>query len=131
MSKFVIRLATLTILSSGVMATAPTMAVFAAGGGEDTMRSVSSPPAPQSTPATRSTTPATGSTHRSKKANKQSFLSDPAFIRGYRTAYETIYDRKDYASAIDQLKALGHASPRAIWRAPSRVWWPRLRPSTM
>ena len=115
MSKFVIRLATLTILSSGVMATAPTMAVFAAGGGEDTMRSVSSPPAPQSTPATRSTTPATSSTtpatsptHRTKKANKQSFLDDPDFIRGYRTAYKTIYDHNDYASAIDQLKALGH-----------------------
>ena len=70
------------------------------------MRSVASPPAP--TPATRSTTPATGSTHRTKKANKQSFLSDPAFIRGYRAAYETIYERNDYASAIDQLKALGH-----------------------
>ena len=115
MSKFVIRLATLTVLSGGIIATAPTMAVFAAGGGEDTMRSVSSPPAPQSTPATRSTTPATGSTtpattptHRTKKANKQSFLDDPDFIRGYRTAYKTIYDHNNYASAIDQLKALGH-----------------------
>ena len=65
------------------------------------MRPGSTPPAPQ--PA-----PATGSTHRTKKANKQSFLGDPAFIRGYRTAYETIYERNDYASAIDQLKALGH-----------------------
>ena len=108
MSKFVIRLATLTVLSVGVVATAPTIPVFAAGGGggggpssEDTMRPGSRPPAPQSTPATRST-------HRTKKAHKQSFLSDPAFIRGYRTAYETIYERNDYASAIDQLKALGH-----------------------
>ena len=65
------------------------------------MRPGSRPPPPQSAPGSRST-------HRSKKADKQSFLSDPAFIRGYRTAYETIYDRKDFASAIDQLKALGH-----------------------
>ena len=30
------------------------------------------------------------------------------FLAGYRTAYTTIYDRNDYASAIEQLKALGH-----------------------
>ena len=110
MSRFAIRVATLTVLSVGIIATAPTIPVFAAGGGggggggpldEDIMRPGSKPPAPQSAPAPRST-------HRTKKANKQSFLNDPAFIRGYRTAYETIYDRNDYASAIDQLKALGH-----------------------
>jgi hypothetical protein len=65
------------------------------------MRPGSRPPPPQSAPGTRST-------HRSKKADKQSFLSEPAFIRGYRAAYETIYERNDYASAIDQLKTLGH-----------------------
>ena len=43
-----------------------------------------------------------------KKAAKQSFLDDPAFVQGYRAAYATIYDRHDYAAAIDQLKALGH-----------------------
>ena len=108
MSKFAIRLATLTVLSGGIIATAPTIPVFAAGGGggggppsEDTMRPGPRPSPPQSAPGSRST-------HRSKKTNKQSFLSDPAFIRGYRTAYETIYDRNDYASAIGQLKALGH-----------------------
>ena len=108
MSKFAIRLATLTVLSGGIIATAPTIPVFAAGGGggggppsEDTMRPGPRPPPPQSAPGSRST-------HRSKKADKQSFLSEPAFIRGYRAAYETIYERNDYASAIDQLKALGH-----------------------
>ena len=35
-------------------------------------------------------------------------LEDPAFAQGYRAAYATIYDRHDYAGAIDQLKALGH-----------------------
>ena len=55
-------------------------------------------------PATRSS----HSSHRTKKAAKQSFLSDPAFVQGYQAAYSTIYDRNDYASAIDQLRALGH-----------------------
>ena len=108
MSKFVIKLATLTVLSVGIIATALTLPVFAAGGGggggggpggEDIMNP--KPPASQSAPSTRST-------HRSKKANKQSFLSDPAFIQGYRTAYATIYDHNDYAAAIEQLRALGH-----------------------
>ena len=31
-----------------------------------------------------------------------------AFADGYRAAYATIYDRHDYAAAIEQLKALGH-----------------------
>jgi hypothetical protein len=40
-----------------------------------------------------------------KKANKQSSVDEPAFIQGYRAAYATIYDRNDYAAAIEQLKA--------------------------
>ena len=43
-----------------------------------------------------------------KKANKQSSIDDSAFGQGYRAAYATIYDRNDYAAAIEQLKALGH-----------------------
>jgi tetratricopeptide (TPR) repeat protein len=43
-----------------------------------------------------------------RKPIKHSFLDDPSFKQGYRAAYDTIYDRHDYASAIDQLKALGH-----------------------
>ena len=42
-----------------------------------------------------------------KKGDKSSSIDDPKFIEGYRTAYTTIYDRNDYASAIGQLKALG------------------------
>jgi tetratricopeptide (TPR) repeat protein len=44
------------------------------------------------------------STKKSKK--KSSAVSDPKFLAAYRTAYTTIYDRHDYTSAIDQLKAL-------------------------
>jgi tetratricopeptide (TPR) repeat protein len=42
-----------------------------------------------------------------KKKKKSSSVSDPSFLAAYRTAYTTIYDRHDYPSAIDQLKALG------------------------
>ena len=114
MTRLAIRLVTLTFFSAGItatlVATGPMIPAFAAGGGggggggggsnDDIMRpsGASQPPSP----------PATRSTHRTKRANKQSFLSDPAFTEGYRAAYSTIYDRNDYASAIDQLRALGH-----------------------
>jgi hypothetical protein len=44
---------------------------------------------------------------KARKA-KQSLFDDPAFAHGYRAAYSAIYDRTDYAAAIEQLKALGH-----------------------
>jgi tetratricopeptide (TPR) repeat protein len=36
------------------------------------------------------------------------------FADGYRAAYTTIYDRHDYAGAIDQLKTLGHDDAAAV-----------------
>jgi len=51
--------------------------------------------------------PASDSGKEKKKGDKSSSIDDPKFIEGYRTAYTTIYDRNDYASAIGQLKALG------------------------
>ena len=50
----------------------------------------------------------TKATHKVKKTTKQSAFEDPAFAKGYREAYATIYDRNDYAAAIEQLRALGH-----------------------
>ncbi|WP_165405891.1 tetratricopeptide repeat protein [Bradyrhizobium genosp. SA-3] len=47
-------------------------------------------------------------TQKGKKPNNQSSIGDPAFAAGYRVAYDTIYERNDYAVAIEQLKALGH-----------------------
>jgi len=44
---------------------------------------------------------------KGKKDDKNSSIDSPKFLAGYRTAYNTIYDKHDYASAIDQLKALG------------------------
>ncbi len=42
-----------------------------------------------------------------KKDEKKSSIDSPAFLQGYRAAYATIYERGEYAAAIDQLKALG------------------------
>jgi tetratricopeptide (TPR) repeat protein len=42
-----------------------------------------------------------------KKDDKSSSIDSPKFLVGYRTAYDTIYDKHDYAAAIDLLKALG------------------------
>jgi tetratricopeptide (TPR) repeat protein len=108
MARLATRLVMLALFSAGVIATVPAIPAFAAGGGggggggggnpaDDVMR----PPATSPPPGARST-------HRSKKAQRQSFLSDPAFVEEYRSAYSTIYDRSDYTSAIAQLRALGH-----------------------
>ena len=92
MSKFAIRLLTLAMYAIAVVAIPLVTPAKAAGGGSD--------PSP----------PAEGNKEvkKKKKSGKVSFIDDPSFIEGYRTAYATIYDRNDYASAIEQLKALGH-----------------------
>ena len=52
---------------------------------------------------------------KKKKSSEASQTKDyAAFADGYRTAYATIYDRHDYAAAIDQLKALGHDDTAAV-----------------
>jgi tetratricopeptide (TPR) repeat protein len=103
-----IRFVTLAMFLAALVAAPPVIPALAAGGGgggggppgEDIMRP-SLPPA-QGSKATRTTHGA------KKKPNKQSLFDDPAFAKGYREAYSTIYDRNDYAAAIEQLKALGH-----------------------
>ena len=52
--------------------------------------------------------PGTKATQKGKKPGNQSSIGDPAFAAGYRGAYDTIYERNDYAAAIAQLKSLGH-----------------------
>ena len=60
--------------------------------------------------------PASGSAPRveEKEGRKTSYMETPAFTKGYRAAYTTIYDRNDYAAAINQLKALGHDNTAAV-----------------
>ncbi|MHC4040083.1 tetratricopeptide repeat protein [Bradyrhizobium sp. 23AC] len=52
--------------------------------------------------------PGAKATQKGKKPNNQSSIGDPAFAAGYRVAYDTIYERNDYAAAIAQLTSLGH-----------------------
>jgi hypothetical protein len=115
MTGFAIRLVTLTFFSAGiaatVVATGPMIPAFAAGGGGGGGGGGGNPAddvMPRSPPPQTHSPPAIRSGHRGKKAARQSFLSDPAFIQGYSTAFNTIYDRHDYSTAIDQLRALGH-----------------------
>src|SRR6201984_3203864 len=88
MIKFAIRLLTLAMFTTATAAVPMINAAKAAGG---------EAPSP-STDSTKDT---------KKKHGKSSSIDDPKFIEGYRSAYATIYDRHDYAGAIDQLKALG------------------------
>ncbi len=104
MIRVVTSLVTLAIFSMVLIAAPPVIPAFAAGGGGggggDPMSS-SSPPPPSNTKST--------TTHKAKKkSSKQSSIDDSVFAQGYRAAYATIYDRNDYAAAIEQLKALGH-----------------------
>jgi tetratricopeptide (TPR) repeat protein len=89
MTKFAIRFLTLAMYATA-MVVAPMVNTAKAAGGE-------------------SPSPATDSSKdkKKKKHDKTSSIDDPKFVEGYRAAYATIYDRNDYASAIDQLKALG------------------------
>ena len=93
MSKFAIRLLTLAMLSMAVVA-APVLAYAAPE---------SDPPPPSSDSKARRRKPATSTAS-----------SYAAFAEGYRAAYATIYDRHDYASAIEQLKALGRDDSAAV-----------------
>jgi tetratricopeptide (TPR) repeat protein len=89
MNKFAIRLLTLTLFSAALVAV-PLLTPAHAAGGEN--------PAP----------PASDSSKEKKKGDKSSGIDEDRFIQGYRTAYAAIYDRNEYTSAIEQLKALGH-----------------------
>jgi tetratricopeptide (TPR) repeat protein len=51
---------------------------------------------------------------KKKKSSENMTRSYAAFADAYRAAYATIYDRHDYASAIQQLKALGHDDSAAV-----------------
>ena len=86
MSRFAIRLTMLAMVSMALIAVPLLTSAHAAGD-----ESPSPPP----------------SGSKKEKKDKSSSIDDPRFIQGYRAAYATIYDRTDYASAIEQLKALG------------------------
>jgi tetratricopeptide (TPR) repeat protein len=92
MRKSALRL--LSVAVTAIFIGAPALSALAAGGGDPP-----SPPPPSSDTSTKNT---------KKKGKKTSSIEEQRFATGYRAAYATIYDRQDYASAIEQLKALGH-----------------------
>ena len=94
MNGFAIRLSTLAIVSLALLV-APGFARTCAAGGD--------PPA-SDTPVTKG---------KKKTSENGSGVGDP-FARGYRAAYATVYDRKDYAAAIQQLRALGRDDMAAV-----------------
>jgi tetratricopeptide (TPR) repeat protein len=105
MTKSVIRLVTLAGFSMALIVAPPVVPALADGSVPDPF---SSPPSSSSS-SSSSAPKATQTTHKTKKkANKQSSIENPALVQGYREAYATIYDRHDYAAAVEQLKALGH-----------------------
>ena len=90
MNKSAIRLLTLAMYAMALIAV-PLTTAYAAGGDNP------SPPASDTKDTKK----------EKKKKDKSSSIDDPKFLEGYRAAYATIYDRNDYNSAIEQLKALG------------------------
>jgi len=88
MKKFAIRLLALTTYVMALIAV-PLLTTAYASGDE------------------KPTPPASDTKKEKKKHDKSSSIDDPKFLEGYHKAYATIYDRNDYGSAIEQLKALG------------------------
>ena len=93
MSKFAIRLLTLAVLSLTLAAAPVVTTVYAAPD--------SDPPPPDKS-------------KKKKSSEARPGIEQTAFASGYRAAYATIYERNDYASAIGQLKALGHDDSAAV-----------------
>jgi tetratricopeptide (TPR) repeat protein len=91
MNKSAIRLLTLAMYAMALIAV-PLTTAYAAGGDNP------SPPASDTKKENKK---------EKKKKDKSSSIDDQRFLEGYRAAYATIYDRNDYTSAIEQLKALG------------------------
>ena len=112
MTNLMIRIVTLTTCSIALIAAFSFTPVVAAGGGGGggggdpgadprDQRSTWPQQQPSGTKGTHTNVP------KAKKA-KQSLFDDPTFAKGYREAYATIYDRNEYAAAIERLRALGH-----------------------
>ena len=80
----------LSLMVTAIFLSAPALSAFAAGGGDP------SPP------------PSSSDSSKKKKGKKTSAIEEQRFVAGYRAAYAAIYDGHDFASAIEQLKALGH-----------------------
>ena len=97
MNKLGIRLLTLAVLSL-TLAAAPVVSVVYAAPDND-------PPPPPDKKKKKS---------EARPGIEQTAFAQNVFANGYRAAYAAIYDRHDYASAIEQLKALGRDDSAAV-----------------
>jgi tetratricopeptide (TPR) repeat protein len=95
MTKFAIRLLTLAMLTLTLTAAPVVNVVYAAPD--------SSPPPPPD-----------NSKKKKRSSEVRPSTQETAFATGYRAAYAAIYVRHDYASAIEQLKALGRDDSAAV-----------------
>lgn len=95
MTGFARKTLTLALLVSAAMMAQSSNRSFAAGTDTPT------PPPPSETKAP----PASGT--KSAPADKKSSIEGPAFLKGYRAAYASIYERGEYKLAITQLESLG------------------------
>src|SRR3954451_15303213 len=95
MRRFAVRLLTLAIFSMALVAAPIVTNVYAAPDND-------APP------------PSSSKSKKKKTGEASPGIEDAAFAKRYRAAYATIYDRNDYASAIQQLKALGHDNSAAV-----------------
>jgi tetratricopeptide (TPR) repeat protein len=101
MVRFAFKLMTLAMFSMAILAVPGFVQTCAAGGDP--------PPSPSSATDSKPAAKA-----RKKTSENNSGVEHAAFANGYRAAYATIYDRNDYAAAIEQLKALGHDDNAAV-----------------
>src|ERR1700722_19981439 len=97
MGKFAIRLLTLAMFAAALVAAPLVTRAYAAP-------ETDAPP-PSSTKSTKA---------KKKTSEVKPGAEYAAFAKGYHAAYVTIYDRNDYAAAIEQLKALGHDDVAAV-----------------
>jgi len=97
--------------------------VIAAGGVDPNPAPVTTPPAKTTAPSTTTNAPKADTTEKKhwwqklepgSKTDKKSSVDDPAFLKGYREAYSTIYEQNDYVAAIPQLEALGQPDANLI-----------------
>ncbi|MES6438304.1 hypothetical protein U6Y50_12205, partial [Cutibacterium acnes] len=86
----------LAVLSMTLVA-GPVISAYAAGSDNP------SPPASDS-----------GKGKKSTKKDKSSAIDDQKFLAGYHAAYATIYDKHDYAAAIEQLKVWGERTKSPV-----------------
>jgi hypothetical protein len=83
---------------------------------------------PPAATITVAASPSNDGTTKNARKGKTSAIEEQRFAAGYRAAYATIYDRQDFVSAIEQLKALGHEDRAirersAIPIAARRLWF--------